>query len=153
MNDPPSDVMSNTAWMEDCLEKSEKHITEREQASDLPMQLNQLTIRIDQQMVHADVHDRKEAVGVTKSSGIFNQLQHPLEIQVDKQRDGKYRRTPAAKARPFASLKAYKEKVNYFNDEKQRKSQPESRLRSIILMDLPDNYSLYKKEEDLSADA
>ena len=145
--------MSNTEWMEDCLEKSEKHITEREQASDLPIQLNQLTIRIDQQMVHADVHDRKEAVGVRKPSGIFNQLQHPLEIQVDKQRDDKYRRTPAAKARPFASLKAYKKKVNYSNGEKQRKSQLESRLRSTILMDLPDNYSLYKKEEDLSANA
>ena len=29
-NDPPSDVMSNTACVEDCLEKSEKHVTEKE---------------------------------------------------------------------------------------------------------------------------
>ena len=61
VNDLPSDVMSNTAWVEDCLEKSEKHVIETEQLSDLATQLNQLTIRSNQQMVHADVHNRKEA--------------------------------------------------------------------------------------------
>ena len=35
VTDPPSHVLSNTAWVEDCLENSEKHITEREQLSDL----------------------------------------------------------------------------------------------------------------------
>ena len=79
VNDSPSDVMSNTAWVEDCLEKSEKHVTETEQLSDFATQLNQLTIMCNQKMVHADVHDRKEAVRVRKSSGAFNQLQHPLE--------------------------------------------------------------------------
>ena len=68
MNDPPPDVMLNTAWVEDCLEKSEKFITKRERLSYLVTQLNQLTITINQQMVHADVNDRKEAVNVTKSS-------------------------------------------------------------------------------------
>ena len=34
VNVPPSDVMSNTAWVEDYLEKSEKYIKEREQLSD-----------------------------------------------------------------------------------------------------------------------
>ena len=76
--------MSNTAWVEDCLGKSEKHITEREQLSDLATQLNQPTITSNQQMVHADVHDRKEVISVRKSSGAFNHLQHPLEIQVDR---------------------------------------------------------------------
>ena len=79
VNDPPSDVMSNTAWVKDCLEKSEKHVTETEQISDFATQLNQLTIMSNQKMVHADVHDRKEAVRVQKTSGAFNQLQHPLE--------------------------------------------------------------------------
>ena len=79
MNDSPSDVMLNTAW-EDCLEKSEKHVTEREQLLDLATQLNQLTTKNNQQMVHADVYDRKEAVCVRQSSGAFSQLQHPLEI-------------------------------------------------------------------------
>ena len=68
VNDPPPDVMLNTAWVEDCLEKSEKLITKRERLSYLVTQLNQLTITINQQMVHADVNDRKEAVNVTKSS-------------------------------------------------------------------------------------
>ena len=146
VNDPPSDVMSNTALVEDCLEKSEKNITEREQ-------LNQLTIKSNQQMVHADVHDREEAVSVRKSSGAFKQLRHPLEIQVDKQSDREYRTTLSAQARPFVALQANKERVNYFNEEKERKSQPDSRLRNIVTMDLPDNYSAYKKEEKLSADA
>ena len=153
VNDPPSDVMSNTAWVEECLEKSEKHITEKEQLSDLATQLNQLTITSNQQMVHADVLDRKEAVSVRKSSGAFNQLQHPLEIQVFKQRDGEYRRTVSAEARPFVALQANKDKVNYFNEKKQRKSQPDSRLRNTITMDLSDDYSVYKKEEELSGDA
>ena len=60
MNNPPSDVMSNNAWVEDCLEKSEKHITEREQLSGLASQLNELIITSNQQMLHVDVHDRKE---------------------------------------------------------------------------------------------
>ena len=145
VNDPPSDVMSNTALVEDCLENSEKHITEREQ-------LNQLTIKSNQLMVHADVHDKEEAVSVRKSSGAFKQLRHPLEIQVDKQSDGEYRTTLSAEARPFVALQANKERVNYFNEEKERKSQPDSRLRNIVTMDLPDNYSAYKKEEKPSAD-
>ena len=78
-NDPPSDVMSNTAWVEDCLEKSEKHVTETEQLSDLATQLSQLTITSNQQIVHADVRDRKEAVKIRKPSGAYNQLQHPEE--------------------------------------------------------------------------
>ena len=71
-NDPPSDVMSITAWVEDCLEKSEKHVIETEQLSDLATHLNQLTITSNQQVVHADVHDRKEAIwglqSITKPS-------------------------------------------------------------------------------------
>ena len=61
-------------------------------------QLNQLTITSNQQMVHRDVIDRKEAVRVRKSSGAINQLQHPVKVHVDKQRDGKYRRTLSAEA-------------------------------------------------------
>ena len=72
MSDPPSDVMSNTAWVEDCLKKYEKHTTEREQVSELAMQLNQLTITSNQQMVNAGVHGRKEAVSVKNSSGAVN---------------------------------------------------------------------------------
>ena len=30
INDPPSDVVSNASWVEECLEKSEKHATDRE---------------------------------------------------------------------------------------------------------------------------
>ena len=30
VNDPPSDVMFNTALVEDCLEKSKKYVTKRE---------------------------------------------------------------------------------------------------------------------------
>ena len=153
VNGPPSDVMSNTAWVDDCLEKSEKHVTEREQLPDLAMQLNQLTITSNQQMVHADVHDRKEAVSERKSSGVFNQSQHPLEIQVDKQRDGEYRRSLSAEARLFVAFQANKQKVNYFNEGKQRKSQPDSRLRNTVTMDLPNDYSAYKKKKELSADA
>ena len=48
VNDLPSDVMSNTPWVGDCLENSEKHITEREQLSDLATQSNQLTITSNQ---------------------------------------------------------------------------------------------------------
>ena len=104
VDDPPSDVMSNTAWVEDSSEKSEQHVAEREQLSDLAMQLNQLTITSNQQMVHADVYVRKEVVSVRKSLGAFNQLQHPLETQVDKQRDGEYRRTLSAETRPFVAF-------------------------------------------------
>ena len=71
--------MSNTAWVEGCLEKSEKHITETEQLSDLATQLSRLTITSNQQIVHADVRDRKEAVKIRKPSGAYNQLQHPEE--------------------------------------------------------------------------
>ena len=104
-------------------------------------------------MVHADVYDRKEAISVRKSSGAFSQLQHPLKIHVDKQRDGEYRRTLSAEARPFVAFQAKKEKVNYFNKEKQRKSETDSRLTNTITMNLPDDYSSYKNEEELSADA
>ena len=72
---------------------------------------------------------------------------------MDKQKDGEYRRTLSDEAKPFVALQANKDKVNYFNEEKQRKSPPDSRLRSTITIDLPDNYSTYKKEEELSADA
>ena len=130
VNDLPLDVMSNTAWVEDYLEKSEKHVTEREQLSDLATQLNQLTITVNQQIVHADVHDKKEALSVRKSSGAFHQLQHPLEIQVDKWRDGEYRRTLSAEARPFAAFQ-----------------------RNTVTMDLSDNCSAYRKKEELSVDA
>ena len=68
------------------LGNSEKHVSEREQLSDLATQLNHLTITSNQQMVHTDFDDRKKAVRVRKSSGAFNQIQHPMEIQVDKQR-------------------------------------------------------------------
>ena len=47
-NDPPSDAMSNNASVEDCLEKSEKHVTETEELSDLATHLNQLTITSNQ---------------------------------------------------------------------------------------------------------
>ena len=120
MNDRPSDVMSNTAWEEECLEKSEKHVTETEQLSDLATQLNQLTITSNQQMVHADVHDRKEAVRVRKSSGAFNQLQHPKET-LDKQRDGEYRRTLSAEARPFVPFQANKENLTISTNRNKEK--------------------------------
>ena len=85
VNDPQSDVMSNTAWVEDCLEKFEKHVTEKKQLSDLTTQLNQLTITSNHQIVHSDAHDRREAVRrVRNLSGHFNQLQYPVEIQVVK---------------------------------------------------------------------
>ena len=137
-NDPPSDVMSNNAWVEDCLEKSKKHVTETEQLSDLTTQLNQLTITSNQQMVHADVHDRKEAVKVRMPSGAYNQLQHPVET-LEKQRDGEYRGTLSAEAKPFVTFQANKEKFNYFIKEKQRKGQFDSRSRNTVTMDLPDN--------------
>ena len=152
MNDRPSDVVSNIVWEEECLQKSEKHVTETEQLSDLATQLNQLTITSNQQMVHADVHDRKEAVRVRKSSGAFNQLQHPEET-LDKQRDGEYRGTLSAEARPFVTFQANKEKFNHFNKVKQTRSQLDNRSRNTVTMDLPDNYSAYKREEELSADA
>ena len=47
-------------WVEHCLGKSEKHVTQRKQLSDLATQLNQLTITSNQKMVHADANDRKE---------------------------------------------------------------------------------------------
>ena len=84
------------------MEKFEKHVTQREQLSDLETQLNHLTITSNQQMVHADAHGRKEAVRVRKSSGTFNQLQHPVKIKVDKQKNGEYRGTLPAEARPLS---------------------------------------------------
>ena len=151
-NDPPSDVMSTTAWVEDCLEKSEKHVIETEQLSDLATQLNQLTITSNQQVVHADIHDRNEAVKARKPSGAYNQLQNPVET-LEKQRDGEYRGTLSAEAKPFVTFQASKDKFNYLNKDKQKKSQLDSRSRNTITMDLPDNYSAYKGEEELSADA
>ena len=82
-------------------------------------------------MVHADVHDRKGAVSVRKSSGTFNQLQHPVQTKVGKQRDGEFRGTLSAETRPF---------VTYFNKEKRRNSQLDSRFRNTVTMDLPDDY-------------
>ena len=72
---------------------------------------------------------------------------------MDKQKGGECRRTLSAKARPFVAFQANKEKVNYFNNRKQRKIQPDSRLRSTVVVYLPDNYSTYKKEEEPFADA
>ena len=48
VNDPPSDVTPNAAWVEHCLERSERHVTETEQLSDLVTQLNQRTITSNQ---------------------------------------------------------------------------------------------------------
>ena len=113
MNDHSSDAMSNTILVKECLGKSEKYIREREkererqreterdrerdrerqreterdrerQLSDLATQLNQLSITSNQHMVHADVHDRKEAVRARKSPGAFNQSQHTVKIHVDR---------------------------------------------------------------------
>lgn len=64
--------MANTLWVEEYFEKFEKHITEREWLSDLATQLNQVTIKSNQQIVHADLPDRKEAVSVWKLSRAFN---------------------------------------------------------------------------------
>ena len=147
-NDPPSDVMSTTAWLEDYLEKSEKHVIETEPLSDLATQLHQLTITSNQQVVHADVHDRKEAVKARKPSGAYNQLQNAVET-LEKQRDGEYRGTLSAEAQPFVTFQASKDKFNYFNKDKQKKV----RSRNTITMNLPDNYSACKGEEELSADA
>ena len=72
---------------------------------------------------------------------------------MEKQSDGEYRGTLSAEAKPFVTFQANKEKFNYFNKEKQRKSQFDSRSRNTVTMDLPDNYSAYKGEEELSADA
>ena len=80
INDPPSDLMFNTALVEDCLEKSKKYVTKRETT----IRLDQLTISSNQHMVHADVHGRKEAVTARKSSGAFNQSQHIVKSQVDR---------------------------------------------------------------------
>ena len=55
-------------------------------------------------MVHADVHDRKETVKVRKSLGAFNQLQQPIEIEVDKERDDGYTETLSAEARRFVTF-------------------------------------------------
>ena len=96
------------------MEKSEKYVTERDQLPDLATQFNQLNISSNQQMVHADVHDRKEAVRVRKS-GAFNQLQNPAEIQVNKQRGNGCAGTLPAEARPFVVFQAYIEKGKYFN--------------------------------------
>ena len=118
-NDPPSDVMSTTAWVKDCLEKSEKHVIETEQLSDLATQLNQLTITSNQQVVHADIHDRNEAVKARKPSRAYNQLQNPVETL--KNRYGEYRGTLSAKAKPFVTFQASKDKFNYLNKDKQKK--------------------------------
>ena len=72
---------------------------------------------------------------------------------MEKQSDGEYRGTLSAEAKPFVTFQANKEKFNYFNKEKQRKSQFDSRSRNTVTMDLPDNYSAYRGEEELSADA
>ena len=95
VNDHSSDAMSNTILVKECLGKSGKYIREREresereserekQLSDLATQLNQLSITSNQYMVHADVHDRKEAVRARKSPGAFNQSQHTVKIHVDR---------------------------------------------------------------------
>ena len=151
-NDLPSDVMSTSAWVKDCLEKSEKHVIETEQLSYSTTQLNQLTITSNQQVVHADIHDRNEAVKARKPSGAYNQLQNPVET-LKKQRYGEYRGTLSAEAKPFVTFQASKDKFNYLNKDKQKKSQLDSRSRNTITMDLPDNYSACKGEEELFADA
>ena len=87
-------------------------------------------------MVHADVHDRKEAVRARKS-GAFNQLQNPAEIQVNKQRGNGCAGTLSAEARPFVVFQANIEKVKYFNKERRRKSQHDSRLNKALLT-IPD---------------
>ena len=51
----------------------------------------------------------------------FNQLQQPLEIQVNKWGNGEYKGTLSVEARPFVAFQANKEKFNYFNKEKRRK--------------------------------
>ena len=119
-NDPPSDMMSTTAWVEDCLEKSEKHAIQTDKLSDLATQINQLTITSNQQVVHADVHDRNEAIKARKPSGAYNQLQNPVET-LEKQRDDEYRGTLSAEAKPFVTFQASKDKFNYFNKDKQKK--------------------------------
>ena len=58
---------------------------------------------------------------VTNSSGHFNQLQYPVDIQVVKQKDGEYRGTLSAEARPLVVFQGNEEKVNYFNEEKGKK--------------------------------
>ena len=50
------------------------------------------------------------------------------------------------------AFQANKEKFNYFNKEKQIKSQHDSRSRNTVTMDLPNNYSAYKGEEELYTD-
>ena len=72
---------------------------------------------------------------------------------MDKQRDGEYRRTLSAESRPFVAFQANKEKSTILTKRNKNKSQPDSRLKNTVTMDLPDNYSVYKKEEKLSADA
>ena len=119
-NDPPSDVISTTAWVKDCLEKSEKQVIETEQLSDLATQPNQLTITSNQQVVHADIHDRNEAVKARKPSGAYNQLQNPVET-LEKQRYAEYRGTLSAEAKPFVTFQASKDKFNYLNKDKQKK--------------------------------
>ena len=71
-------------------------------------------------MVHADAHDRKEAMRVKKSSGSFNQLQHPVET-LDKQRDGEYRETLSAEVKPFATFQANKEKFIQLSQQRKTK--------------------------------
>ena len=45
-----------------------------------------------------------------------------------------------AERRPFVAFQANKKKVNYFKEEEQRKSEPDSIMRSTVTNDLPDNY-------------
>ena len=102
------------------MEKSEKQVIETEQLSDLATQLNQLTIISNQQVVHADIHERNEAVKARKPSGAYNQLQNPVET-LEKQRYGEYRGTLSAEVKPFVTFQASKDKFNYLNKDKQKK--------------------------------
>lgn len=103
-------------------------------------QHNQLTITSNKQMVYADVQDRNEAASVRKSSGAFSQLQQSLEIKVDKQRDGEYRRL-SAEARPFLFFR----ESQTISMKRNRKSQPNRRLRSTITIDLLDDLAYKRK--------
>lgn len=49
--------------------------------------------------------------------------------------------------------KQTKRKSTILTKRNKNKSQPDSRLKNTVTMDLPDNYSVYKKEEKLSDDA
>ena len=47
----------------------------------------------------------------------------------------------------MTGFQANKQKVKFFNEVKQRKSQPDRRLEKIVTMDLPGDNAAYKKEE------